>query len=90
MLKVERDEATKIHTVTETTVCALVEGDIESSFTKADNGVVVATDSIKNTIFSEGHQIYPAPFITNRCSTRQTEPHKSSRVFCSYSWYASC
>jgi len=50
LLKVERDDA-KIHTVTETTVCALIEGDIESSYTEADNSVVVATDSIKNTIF---------------------------------------
>ncbi|KAF8427876.1 hypothetical protein EV426DRAFT_372499 [Tirmania nivea] len=50
MLKVERNEATNIHTVTETTVCALIEGDIDIAYTKADNSVVVATDSVKNTI----------------------------------------
>lgn len=33
------------------TVCCLLEGDIESSYTAADNSVVVATDSIKNTIY---------------------------------------
>ncbi|EGS17789.1 urate oxidase-like protein [Thermochaetoides thermophila DSM 1495] len=49
--KVHRDEKTGVHTVTEMTVCALVEGDIETSYTKADNSVVVATDSIKNTIY---------------------------------------
>jgi urate oxidase len=30
--KVERDEATKTHTVTEMTVCVLLEGDIETSY----------------------------------------------------------
>jgi urate oxidase len=29
----------------------LLEGDIETSYTKADNSVVVATDSMKNTVF---------------------------------------
>ena len=61
LLKVKRDGA--IHTVTETTVCALIEGDIESSFTEADNSVVVATDTIKNTIFSKGCQIDLAIFM---------------------------
>ncbi|KAF8466402.1 hypothetical protein BDZ91DRAFT_696672 [Kalaharituber pfeilii] len=51
LLKVERDPNTKIHIVTETTVCALIEGDINVSYTKADNSCVVATDSIKNTIY---------------------------------------
>lgn len=51
VLKVERDEATKTQTVTETTVCALLEGDIETSYTKADNSVVVPTDTVKNTIY---------------------------------------
>jgi urate oxidase len=32
------------------TVCVLLAGDIETSYTKADNSVVVATDSTKNTI----------------------------------------
>jgi len=49
--KVHRDEKTGVQTVTEMTVCVLLEGDIETSYTEADNSVVVATDSIKNTIF---------------------------------------
>jgi len=33
------------------TVCVLLEGDIETSYTKADNSPVVATDTVKNTIY---------------------------------------
>ncbi|KDQ58927.1 hypothetical protein JAAARDRAFT_33647 [Jaapia argillacea MUCL 33604] len=39
------------HHVVEYNVTALVEGDIEISYTKADNSVVVATDSIKNITY---------------------------------------
>jgi urate oxidase len=49
--KVHRDAATGVQTVTEMTVCCLLEGEIETSYTRADNSVVVATDSIKNTIY---------------------------------------
>ncbi|PYH47550.1 urate oxidase [Aspergillus saccharolyticus JOP 1030-1] len=49
--KVHRDEKTGVQTVVEMTVCVLLEGEIDTSYTKADNSVVVATDSIKNTIY---------------------------------------
>ncbi|KAF3491088.1 uricase [Arthroderma uncinatum] len=49
--KVHRDEAAGTQTVVEMTVCVLLEGEIDVSYTKADNSVVVATDSIKNTIY---------------------------------------
>lgn len=49
--KVHKDRATGTHIVTEMTVCCLLEGAIETSYTKADNSVVIATDSIKNTIY---------------------------------------
>lgn len=49
--KVLRDEQTGFQGVTEMTVCCLLEGAIETSYTEADNSVVVATDSIKNTIY---------------------------------------
>ncbi|KPM34891.1 Uricase [Neonectria ditissima] len=49
--KVHRNTETGVQTVTEMTVCCLLEGDIDTSYTKADNSVVVATDSIKNTIY---------------------------------------
>ncbi|KAJ2902621.1 hypothetical protein MKZ38_000288 [Zalerion maritima] len=49
--KVQKDAETGIQTVTEMTVSCLLEGQIETSYTAADNSVVVATDSIKNTIY---------------------------------------
>lgn len=49
--KVHRDTETGVQTVTEMTVCCLLEGEIDTSYTEADNSVVVATDSIKNTIY---------------------------------------
>ncbi|KAK1148647.1 hypothetical protein N8T08_008532 [Aspergillus melleus] len=49
--KVHKDGKTGVQTVVEMTVCVLLEGDIETSYTKADNSVIVATDSIKNSIY---------------------------------------
>ncbi|KAK3313759.1 hypothetical protein B0H66DRAFT_643251 [Apodospora peruviana] len=59
--KVERDAETGTQSVTEMTVCALLEGAIETSYTEADNSVVVATDSIKNTIYikAKEHPVNP-------------------------------
>ncbi|KAL3474838.1 hypothetical protein BJX99DRAFT_247902 [Aspergillus californicus] len=51
LYKVHRDEKTGVQTVVEMTVCVLLEGEIDTSYTKADNSVIVATDSIKNSIF---------------------------------------
>lgn len=31
----------------------MLEGEIETSYIKADNSVVVATDTIKNTVYSK-------------------------------------
>jgi urate oxidase len=59
--KVHRDAATKTHTVTEMTVCVLLEGAIEASYTVADNSPVVATDSMKNTVYikAKEHPVNP-------------------------------
>jgi urate oxidase len=59
--KVDRDEATGTHTVTEMTVCCLLEGKIDESYTVADNTPVVATDSMKNTIYikAKEHPVNP-------------------------------
>jgi urate oxidase len=59
--KVERDESAGTQTVTEMTVCVLLEGEIESSYTKADNSVIVATDSIKNTIYIKAKETPVTP-----------------------------
>ncbi|KZP03827.1 uricase [Athelia psychrophila] len=40
-----------IQHVVEYNVCALLEGDIDTSYTQADNSVIVATDSIKNITY---------------------------------------
>lgn len=59
--KIDRDEASGTQTVTEMTVSCLLEGDIATSYTEADNSVVVATDSIKNTIYikAKEHPVNP-------------------------------
>jgi len=54
--KVEKDEKTGVQTVTEMTVTVLLEGAIETSYTQGDNSVVVATDSMKNTIYIKAKQ----------------------------------
>ena len=59
--KVHRDAATGTQSVVEMTVCCLLEGDITPSYTKADNSVVVATDSIKNTIYILAKQTSVTP-----------------------------
>ncbi|KAI0293004.1 uricase [Multifurca ochricompacta] len=48
VFRVVRDPTTKVHNVVEYNVTVLVEGAIETSYTQADNTVVVATDSMKN------------------------------------------
>jgi len=48
VLKVMR--AGKIHTLKELDVRVMLQGDFDASFTQADNRLVVATDSIKNTV----------------------------------------
>ncbi|KAG9047045.1 hypothetical protein FS837_003182 [Tulasnella sp. UAMH 9824] len=52
--------------VAEYTICALVEGKIETSYTQADNTCVVATDSVKNTVNvlakTSPHVLNPALF----------------------------
>ncbi|KAM3430097.1 hypothetical protein MY4824_007855 [Beauveria thailandica] len=61
LFKTHRDPKTGMHTVTETVVCVLLEGAIETSYTQADNSVVVATDSMKNTVFilAKQHPVTP-------------------------------
>ncbi len=55
VMKVIRDGAT--HRIKELTVSVLLEGDFESSYTSGDNSLVVATDTIKNTVnvMANGH-----------------------------------
>ncbi|KKY14326.1 putative uricase [Phaeomoniella chlamydospora] len=76
--KVHRDEATKTHTVTEMTVTVLLEGEIETSYTRADNSVVVATDSMKNTIYikAKEHPVNPPELFASILGTHFIETYK--------------
>jgi urate oxidase len=40
-----------VHDVAEYNVCVLLQGDIDTSYTQADNSVVVPTDTVKNTTY---------------------------------------
>lgn len=77
--KVERDEKTGVQTVTEMTVTVLLEGAIETSYTKADNSVVVATDSMKNTVYikAKEHPVTPPELFASILGTHfvETYPH---------------
>ncbi|KAI9646891.1 hypothetical protein NHQ30_004891 [Ciborinia camelliae] len=77
--KVERDEQAGTQTVTEMTVCVLLEGAIEASYTKADNSVVVATDSMKNTVYikAKEHPVTPPELFASILGTHfiDTYPH---------------
>jgi len=77
--KVERDEKTGVQTVTEMTVCVLLEGAIDVSYTKADNSVVVATDSMKNTVYikAKEHPVTPPELFASILGTHFVEkyPH---------------
>jgi urate oxidase len=92
--KVERDEKTGVQTVTEMTVCVLLEGAIETSYdtphltqtlltilsyTKGDNSVVVATDSMKNTVYikAKEHPVTPPELFASILGTHfvETYPH---------------
>jgi urate oxidase len=61
LLKVHKDPRDpKQQSVVELSVQILLEGDIETSYTKADNSVVVATDTMKNTVYCK---IYTWPLL---------------------------
>ncbi|TVY33820.1 Uricase [Lachnellula occidentalis] len=77
--KVEKDPATGVQTVTEMTVTVLLEGAIDVSYTKADNSVVVATDSMKNTVYikAKEHPVTPPELFASYLGTHFIEkyPH---------------
>ncbi|KZS92566.1 uricase [Sistotremastrum niveocremeum HHB9708] len=73
-----------VHTVAEYNVRALLEGDLETSYTQADNSVVVATDSIKNIIYwlakTSIHVLHPELFaieIATYFVTKYPHIHKA-------------
>lgn len=77
--KVHRNPETGEQTVVEMTVCVLLEGEIDESYTKADNSVIVATDSIKNSIYilAKQHPVTPPELFGSILASHfiQTYPH---------------
>jgi len=76
--KVHRDYETGVQTVTEFTVCVLLEGDIETSFSEGDNCSVVATDSMKNTIYIKAKEnpVNPPELYASILATHFVETYK--------------
>ncbi|KAI9442820.1 uricase [Russula earlei] len=60
VFRVVRDPESKVHNIVEYNITVMVEGAIETSFTQADNTVVVATDS--NLAKVSPHVLDPARF----------------------------
>ncbi|KAF2191338.1 uricase [Zopfia rhizophila CBS 207.26] len=79
LYKVDKDEKTGIQSVVEMTICILLEGDIETSYTQADNSVVVATDTQKQTcyILAKQHPVTPPELFASIVGTHfiETYPH---------------
>ncbi|KAK2813675.1 hypothetical protein FQN50_000073 [Emmonsiellopsis sp. PD_5] len=75
--KVHRDEATGVQTVVEMTICVLLEGEIDVSYTQADNSVVVATDSMKNTVYIQAklHPVTPPELFASILGTHFVETY---------------
>ncbi|KAL6718369.1 hypothetical protein ACLMJK_004458 [Lecanora helva] len=90
--KVHKDEKTGVQTVVEMTVCVLLQGDIETSYTKADNSVVVATDTMKNTIYimAKEHPVTPpelfASIVANHFIERYSHIHTTSVKVKTHRW----
>ncbi|KND90735.1 Uricase [Tolypocladium ophioglossoides CBS 100239] len=82
VLKVTRDAATGVQHVTEMTVCCLLEGDIDTSYTEANNSVVVATDSIKNTTFiiAKQHPVTPPELFASILGSHFVEKYSHIHV----------
>jgi urate oxidase len=59
------------------TVCVLLEGAIDVSYTQADNSVVVATDSMKNTVYvkAKQHPVSPPELFASFLGTHFVETY---------------
>jgi len=77
LYKVDKDEKTGTQTVVEMTVCILLEGDIDTSYSAADNSVVVATDTQKQTcyILAKQNPITPPELFASTVGTHFVETY---------------
>ncbi|KAI4125702.1 MAG: hypothetical protein LQ338_004130 [Usnochroma carphineum] len=76
--KVHRNEQTGVQDVVEMTVCVLLKGDIETSYTQADNSVVVATDTMKQTtyIMAKQHPVTPPELFGSILATHFVDTYQ--------------
>jgi len=77
LYKVDKDEKTGTQTVVEMTICTLLEGDIDTSYTAADNSVIVATDTQKQTcyILAKQNPVTPPELFASIVGTHFVETY---------------
>ncbi|KAL9042241.1 MAG: hypothetical protein Q9180_000747 [Flavoplaca navasiana] len=76
--KVYRNNEAGTQDVVEMTVGVLLLGDIETSYTEADNSVVVATDTMKNTVYllAKQHPVSPPELFGSIVAFHFVETYK--------------
>jgi len=90
--KVQKDAKSGIQSVVELTVRILLEGDIETSYTAADNSVVVATDTQKQTayILAKQNPVTPidlfAAIVANHFVTTYSHIHGAHVKVIQHRW----
>ncbi|ANB14907.1 uricase [Sugiyamaella lignohabitans] len=78
--------------VIELRVCVLLEGDIDESYTKADNASIVPTDTVKNTIhiLAKQTEVWPIELfgatLTNHFVTKYSHIHAAHASITQYRW----
>lgn len=93
LLKIKRDpQDPKKQDVIELTVRVLLEGEIEESYTKADNASIVPTDTIKNTcwIIAKQNEVWPieryASILADHFVTRYSHIHAAEVHVIQHKW----
>lgn len=93
ILKVKRDpQDPKKQNVIELTVRVLLEGEIDDSYTKADNAPIVPTDTVKNTCFIVAKQkdVWPieryASILADHFVTRYSHIHAAEVKVIQHKW----
>ncbi|KAI9689801.1 MAG: hypothetical protein M1822_009683 [Bathelium mastoideum] len=82
LYKVHKDAETGTQSVTEMTICTLLEGDIETSYTEADNSGIVATDTQKQTcyILAKQNPVTPPELFASIVGNHFIETYKHIHV----------
>ncbi|CDO56766.1 hypothetical protein DV451_000404 [Geotrichum candidum] len=93
VLKVKRDPQNPAkQEVIELTVRVLLEGEIEESYTKADNASIVPTDTVKNTTFilAKQHDVWPierfGATLANHFVTKYAHIHAAEAHIIQHRW----